>query len=146
MVSDLTGTMPMSVFLSALEPLLAMLCACLPMLRPFYVRYKAQSSSAKLSEPSGQFESNVKGSHNTNGLKMGSGSGSRSKPVGALEIDDMDLVQKGNRFDCHIELDSRPEGSADDSGSEKNLTSANRESTTGIKVKKRWDVQVNSRS
>lgn len=115
------------------------------MLRPFYVRYKAQSSSAKLSEPSGQFESNVKGSHNTNGLKIGSGTGSRSKPVGVHEMDDMDLVQKGHGFDCQIELDSRRDGSADDSGSEKNLTSANRESTTGIKVKKRWDVQVNSR-
>ena len=133
----------MSVFLSALEPLLAMLCACLPMLRPFYVRYKAQSSSAKLSEPSGQFESKVKGSGNTSGLKFGSNSGSRSKPLRGHEMDDLDLVQKGNGFDCHVELDSRPEGSADDSGSEKNLTSANRDSETGIKVKKRWDVQVN---
>lgn len=43
--TNLTGTMPTSVFLSILEPLLSVICISLPTLRPLWGRYRGDPAS-----------------------------------------------------------------------------------------------------
>ena len=140
MVSNLTGTMPVSVFLSAFEPNLSMICASLPMLRPFYSRYRAQNSSAKLSEGSDRFGSGMKNSNPSGGHSKNSGRNKMgiNDPT-LITMDDLTPDAREHRFDVLADGGShRTEGSIDDSGSERKLTSASK----GIRVHKKWNVDV----
>ncbi|KAI1339786.1 hypothetical protein F5Y15DRAFT_382106 [Xylariaceae sp. FL0016] len=47
LTSNITGTMPTTIFLFVLEPNLAILCICIPMLRPFYVMYKKRVGGSR---------------------------------------------------------------------------------------------------
>lgn len=48
--SNVTGTMPTTIFLFILEPNLAILCVSIPMLRPFYAKYKRRIGGSRLHE------------------------------------------------------------------------------------------------
>lgn len=54
LAANLTGTIDMTVFVGGMELYLAALCISVPMLRPFYARYRARKSSARLQEASGE--------------------------------------------------------------------------------------------
>lgn len=84
MTENLTKTMPTSVFLSAFEPLLAIIVACMPMLRPLYVRFKSSRSGAD-AENSGASSQGKK--------SLGSGSRTRGGSK-STEMDVIALVQK----------------------------------------------------
>ncbi|PGH19220.1 hypothetical protein AJ80_04085 [Polytolypa hystricis UAMH7299] len=53
LTGNVTGTMPTTVFLFILEPNLAILCVSIPMLRPFYSKYKSRVGGSRLEESSG---------------------------------------------------------------------------------------------
>lgn len=45
MRGDVTGTMPIALFLTCVEPNFGILCVSIPMLRPIYTRYRAKYST-----------------------------------------------------------------------------------------------------
>lgn len=45
MRGDITGSMPIALFLTCIEPNLGILCVSIPMLRPIYTRYRSKYSS-----------------------------------------------------------------------------------------------------
>lgn len=50
MQANLTGTIELTVFLAVLELCIGIVSISLPMLRPFYLRWRAKHSSSKLSD------------------------------------------------------------------------------------------------
>lgn len=50
LTSNVTGTMPATIFLFILEPNLSILCVSIPMLRPFYSKYKKRMGGSRLQE------------------------------------------------------------------------------------------------
>lgn len=44
---DITGTMALTVFLAAFEPNLAIICACIPMLRPLWAKFRGYVSTRR---------------------------------------------------------------------------------------------------
>ncbi|OTB12139.1 hypothetical protein K445DRAFT_321399 [Daldinia sp. EC12] len=133
--SNITGTMPTTVFLFTLEPNLAILCVSIPMLRPFWVRYKERTRGAsKLQEYSDEQTIGSKGMKN---------SGQRSKNVNTLtdtmnmttwEMDDYN-TQDTSKFDATGAT------YGDESGSEKNLTTSPQlPAKNAIAVETKWTV------
>ncbi|ROV93803.1 hypothetical protein VMCG_08794 [Cytospora schulzeri] len=45
--NDITGTMALTVFLATFEPNLAIICACIPMLRPLWVKFRVYISKIR---------------------------------------------------------------------------------------------------
>ncbi|KAI1472651.1 uncharacterized protein F4812DRAFT_454466 [Daldinia caldariorum] len=136
--SNITGTMPTTVFLFSLEPNVAILCVSIPMLRPFWVRYRERTRGAsKLREYSDEQTIGSKGMKN---------SGQRSKNANTLtdtmnmttwEMDDYNN-QETNKFD------GAGQTYADESGSEKNLTASPQQpGKNGIAVETKWTVTRN---
>lgn len=66
---DLTGTMPITVFLAAFEPNLAILCASIPMLRPCYTRYRQKQASKYSGNNSEEYSNGNKQSHSLSNPK-----------------------------------------------------------------------------
>jgi hypothetical protein len=67
---DLTGTMPITVFLAAFEPNLAVLCASIPMLRPCYTRYRQREATKHTGNSSSGVSGDTKDSHGSSGRKQ----------------------------------------------------------------------------
>ncbi|KAH7075713.1 hypothetical protein BKA63DRAFT_565767 [Paraphoma chrysanthemicola] len=67
---DLTGTMPITVFLAAFEPNLAVLCASIPMLRPCYTRYRQRKASKRSANSSSGASGEGKDSNGSSGRKQ----------------------------------------------------------------------------
>ncbi|KAI1456072.1 hypothetical protein F4805DRAFT_433729 [Annulohypoxylon moriforme] len=137
LTTNITGTMPTTVFLFILEPNLAILCVSIPMLRPLYTRYRERTRGAsKLQEYSE--EQTIGGSGG-----RGKGSGQRSK--GAVTGNDTlnlttwemdDYNPKGNE----MKFESAVTTTGDESGSEKNLTAPSEVPRHTISVEKKWTV------
>ncbi|CAG9998454.1 unnamed protein product [Clonostachys byssicola] len=103
--TNITGTMPVSVFLSTLEPILSIICISLPPLRPLWRRYRGDPSSGagtmELSEYS--HHSSSRGMHRSKGIRVTKDTSInyRSKET-----------EHGDQTGLHF----------DESGSERNLT------------------------
>ncbi|KAF5266326.1 hypothetical protein BFJ63_vAg4648 [Fusarium oxysporum f. sp. narcissi] len=131
--NNVTGTMPTTIFLFILEPNLAILCVSIPMLRPFYAKYKKRMGGSRLDEYS---------TERSTGFRDASRSGAastqpeiaRDPNLSTWEMDDYrpnDKLQHGYAV----------AGFPDESGSEKNLTVGSSEMKNNeISVETRWTV------
>ncbi|KAI1648988.1 uncharacterized protein F4817DRAFT_332477 [Daldinia loculata] len=135
--SNITGTMPTTVFLFILEPNLAILCVSIPMLRPFWVRYKESTRGAsKIREYSDQQTIGSKGMKNSNQRSKNANTLTDTMNMTTWEMDDYN--QEGNKFDTTAAT------YADESGSEKNLTTSPQlPGQNGIAVETKWTVTRN---
>ncbi|KAI0895308.1 hypothetical protein F4806DRAFT_96018 [Annulohypoxylon nitens] len=135
LTTNITGTMPPTVFLFILEPNLAILCVSIPMLRPLYTRYRERTRGAsKLQEFSE--EQTIGGS----GGKS-KGTNQRSKKgindtlnLTTWEMDDYNPKGGETKFDTAVTT------TGDESGSEKNLTHPSEVPRHTIAVEKKWTV------
>ncbi|CAJ2509761.1 Uu.00g056610.m01.CDS01 [Anthostomella pinea] len=118
---DLTGTMPITVFLSAFEPNLSVLCASIPMLRPCYTRYGRQQAAYKLSEEqSSAFESGLKDSDHSRNLKHSKNSRANFRKDG-LELGTLYSPEHDFKYNATVDAGNHTDEarSIDDSVSEK---------------------------
>jgi hypothetical protein len=130
MRGNLTGTMGITIFLCVLEVLLGTLCISIPMLRPFYTRYKAQKSSSKLSESA----SGQKKSLRTFGQIS-------SKPKSKDPFATTTEIYAESTHQGQWELRSLEDGSSSNSnGSGRELTAQKRSVTSQIAVETNWSV------
>jgi hypothetical protein len=136
---DLTHTMPLTVFLSAFEPNLAVFCASIPMLRPCYTRFRRRHES-KYASPNSKYSNGYDRSG-----KKGGGSSNLSRSRGAkggVELDTIHILEHGGDLKGKG-VESGADGtSLDGSVEERRLTpelgSMKRES--GIQVETQWSV------
>lgn len=141
LTTNITGTMPTTVFLFILEPNLAILCVSIPMLRPFWSRYKERTRGAsKIDDYDLQ---TIGGS----GAKASAGrSGGRSKNRTANDLEtqwedaetgDGNGHYKGGKHDATVT--TYP---GDESGSEKSLTMQSHQQVPRdtIGVRTEWEV------
>ncbi|CAI6089636.1 unnamed protein product [Clonostachys chloroleuca] len=115
--SDITGTMAASSFVSVLETLLAVLCICLPTIRPLWRRYRGDpSSSAGTMKLTGEM------------------SGSRGPRDGQIRVTrDTHIDHRRRDLELHdMATGGRDHTLFDESSSEKNLT------TTVTGKKSKW--------
>ncbi|ETS81523.1 hypothetical protein PFICI_06525 [Pestalotiopsis fici W106-1] len=64
LLSNITGTMGHTILLLGLELVFGIMCTNIPMMRPFYAKYRSRKSSSKLlEEPKCRSQSNNTGSH-----------------------------------------------------------------------------------
>lgn len=83
--TNLTGTLPLSIFVSQIEPLLAIICVSIPMLGPIYKRYRRHNGSSRLYDMRG-----------SSGLPSGPSS---SKNRRHWEMDTMQTTAAAGRHD-----------------------------------------------
>ncbi|KAI1640002.1 hypothetical protein F4809DRAFT_592109 [Biscogniauxia mediterranea] len=134
LTTNITGTMPSTVFLFILEPNLAILCVSIPMLRPFWVRYKKTKGGSKLQEITDDSTGGYRNKSNN------SGSGSR-KRTGAQNTE-LDTTWEMENYQPYIQGKTDASVSAayaDESGSEKNLTAATMPKDA-IGVETKWTI------
>ncbi|KAH7018909.1 hypothetical protein EDB80DRAFT_599929, partial [Ilyonectria destructans] len=131
LAGNVTGTMPTTVFLFTLEPNLAVLCVSIPMLRPFYAKYKRRMGGSKLDEYSDErstgFRDRSQRSAPVSKVRSGSNPDSSS-----WEMDSYYPPGKGAQ-------DATVTGLGDESGSEKNLTTSSKLSNE-IRVETKWSI------
>ncbi|KAH8646884.1 hypothetical protein BX600DRAFT_390444 [Xylariales sp. PMI_506] len=148
MVANITGTMPPTVFLFALEPNLAILCVSIPMLRPFYSRYISRNASARLYDNSKEPPSSGKAkslsiSNLKNGRTKKKSNNNDTVNTTTWEMDDYYNTEaaKGNlRSSAGVGASFDP----DETGSEKALTRHSQNMpTNGIGVETTWVVTRN---
>ncbi|KAI1847067.1 hypothetical protein JX265_006739 [Neoarthrinium moseri] len=143
LAGNITGTMPTTVLLFALEPNIAILCVSIPMLRPLYTRYKTRNASSRL------YDYNKSGSGSNGNRTIGGISSipgrSRLKQDKALdntawEMEDYYNAQtRSGQIHFTAAADNADEG--DETSSEKALTKqAQKSANEGIGVKTTWTV------
>ncbi|KAH9907715.1 hypothetical protein F4778DRAFT_718845, partial [Xylariomycetidae sp. FL2044] len=130
--SNVTGTMPTTIFLFILEPNLAILCVSIPMLRPFYARYKKRTGGSRLQEYSDERSTGYNKSKNQHTKP---GEPSRAGGNGSTwEMDDYYPGTSRNKPDVMATA------YGDESESEKNLTAESASIPNHvIRVETRWD-------
>lgn len=130
--SNVTGTMPTTIFLFILEPNLAILCVSIPMLRPFYAKYKKRMGGSRLTEYSDERSTGYKEHSRTGGSK--SGTVVRDPNLSQWEMEDYRPAEG-------IQRDYAVNGFPDEAGSEKNLTATSSHGRNDeIKVETKWTV------
>ncbi|KUI63977.1 hypothetical protein VM1G_10761 [Cytospora mali] len=84
-IGDITGTMALTVFLAAFEPGLAIICACIPMLRPLWAEFRGYVSTMRHSTALTEDEDPSKSRHGNelNNITSSFGHRSTSKAVEA---------------------------------------------------------------
>ncbi|CAH0054081.1 unnamed protein product [Clonostachys solani] len=122
---NVTGTMPTTILLFILEPNLAILCVSIPMLRPFFTRFRKGGGSS--GEGSSGYPSAL-GSGAGNSKK-----GSRSKDLSTWEMGTYGHAMKGSH-------DANVSRADDESGSERRLTTTSIMQDE-IRVQKDWSVR-----
>ncbi|KAF5022204.1 hypothetical protein F66182_5791 [Fusarium sp. NRRL 66182] len=135
---NITGTMPTTIFLFILEPNLAILCVSIPMLRPFYAKYKKRMGGSRLDEYSSERSTGFRDRSRTGGTGASTGTQPsqvvRDPNLSTWEMDDYRPTDK-------VEHDYAVRGFPDESGSEKNLTaSSSHGKKNEISVETRWAV------
>lgn len=123
LVANLTGTMTDAVFLSVLEPNLAILCVSLPMLGPIYHRYIRRGPVTSASKLSGNTSSGA--------VKTFGSSGPRKHY--RLNDDHTYTVTAG--------VNKGPDVSVSPNGSDVELTPTTPQAFHGIQVERQWVVQ-----
>ncbi|KAI0475298.1 hypothetical protein GGR56DRAFT_506341 [Xylariaceae sp. FL0804] len=117
--SNVTGTMPTTIFLFILEPNLAILCISIPMLRPFYVMYRKRTGGSRLNEYSNERSRSGYGRNTAMGTASKARAGHRSpgqQQNNGWEMDDYYERDGGNKHDAMVTAYQ------EDSDSEKALT------------------------
>ncbi|CAM1502600.1 Fc.00g073760.m01.CDS01 [Cosmosporella sp. VM-42] len=132
MNSNITGTMPTTIFLFILEPNLAILCVSIPMLRPFYAKYKKRIGGSRLQDYSDD-RTGEYGNHSQSGKGSKAGTASRPENPATWEMEDYYPPGKTRH-------DARVNRYGDESGSEKNLTASSPQLREEIKVETKWTV------
>ncbi|KAF2036388.1 hypothetical protein EK21DRAFT_106490 [Setomelanomma holmii] len=112
---DLTATMPITVFLAAFEPNLAVLCASIPMLRPCYTRYRQRQASKYSSNSSSGMSGEGKNSNI---------SGSRKQRNNNVELDTIHMLEHDIDYKPAADAASNNEDNHTLNGSERNMTPA----------------------
>ncbi|KAI1498745.1 hypothetical protein F5X99DRAFT_313400 [Biscogniauxia marginata] len=133
--SNITGTMPTTVFLFILEPNLAILCVSIPMLRPFWIRYKKTKGGSKLQE----YTDESTGGYRNKSNNSGAGSRNRAPP----REPELETTWEMENYQPYIQgkHDASATAYADESSSEKNLT-ASTMPKDAIGVETKWTVTV----
>lgn len=125
--------MPTTIFLFILEPNLAILCVSIPMLRPFYAKYKKRMGGSRLDEYSTERSTGFR-DMSRSGAQSAHPEVTRDPNLSTWEMDDYrpsDKVQHGYAVN----------GFVDESGSEKNLTVGSSEARNNeISVQTQWTV------
>ncbi|KAF7557628.1 hypothetical protein G7Z17_g585 [Cylindrodendrum hubeiense] len=134
LTTNVTGTMPTTVFLFALEPNLAILCVSIPMLRPFYAKYKRRMGGSRLDEYSDERSTGFKDRSQLSAPRSKPRSGSNPDSA-TWEMDNYYPPGKGAQ-------DATITGLGDESGSEKNLTTSGRDNE--IRVETGWTISHQS--
>ncbi|CEI61737.1 hypothetical protein FVEN_g2800 [Fusarium venenatum] len=136
--ANITGTMATTVFLFILEPNLAILCVSIPMLRPFYAKYKKRMGGSRLDEYSNSRSTGFRDMSRT-GASSAAPEAVRDPNLSTWEMDDyrpQDKIRHGYSVS----------GFPDESGSEKNLTVGSSEAPKGeISVETKWTVTHSTR-
>ncbi|KAH9909476.1 hypothetical protein F4778DRAFT_711631 [Xylariomycetidae sp. FL2044] len=137
---DLTGTMPITVFLSAFEPNLSVLCVSIPMLRPCYVKYREARAAAKRPWDGSTDIADVESAAKSSKLK--DSGNSRANGRYDLELDTICSPEYDIKYKATIDVGARTEEthSIAESGSESGLTQAHGESDSRITVEKKWAI------
>ncbi|PCD34196.1 hypothetical protein FGRA07_08514 [Fusarium graminearum] len=137
--TNITGTMPTTVFLFILEPNLAILCVSIPMLRPFYAKYKKRMGGSRLDEYSNSRSTGFRDMSRTGASSAAAPEAVRDPNLSTWEMDEyrpQDKIQHGYSVS----------GFPDESGSEKNLTVGSSEAPKGeISVETKWTVTHSTR-
>lgn len=125
--------MPTTIFLFILEPNLAILCVSIPMLRPFYAKYKKRMGGSRLDEYSTERSTGFR-DMSRSGAQSAHPEVTRDPNLSTWEMDDYrpsDKVQHGYAVNNFV----------DESGSEKNLTVGSSEARNNeISVQTQWTV------
>ncbi|KAI9056066.1 hypothetical protein LZ554_000996 [Drepanopeziza brunnea f. sp. 'monogermtubi'] len=118
---NITGTMPTTIFLFVLEPNLAILCVSIPMLRPFYAKYRRRMGGTSRLDDSSQKNSSAGVGHSKYAGRAGLGGKGKNTPAdaGTLSSWEMEDYYGGGHKN---ETVATAYGGDDGSGSEKNLT------------------------
>ncbi|KPM41040.1 hypothetical protein AK830_g5523 [Neonectria ditissima] len=129
---NITGTMPTTIFLFILEPNLAILCVSIPMLRPFYAKYKRRMGGSKLQEYSDERSTGFR-DRSQAAQESKARMGSNHDNATTWEMDDYYPPGKGGH-------DATVVGLGDESGSEKNLTTSPKGAQDEIRVETQWAI------
>ncbi|KAF4968985.1 hypothetical protein FSARC_3639 [Fusarium sarcochroum] len=133
--NNVTGTMPTTIFLFILEPNLAILCVSIPMLRPFYAKYKKRMGGSRLDEYSTERSTGFRDMSRTGGTRTMPEDVIRDPNLSTWEMDDYRPSDK-------LQYSHAVAGFPDESGSEKNLTtvSSSHDRAKEINVQTQWTV------
>ncbi|KAH7157294.1 hypothetical protein B0J13DRAFT_541496 [Dactylonectria estremocensis] len=131
LTTNVTGTMPTTIFLFTLEPNLAVLCVSIPMLRPFYAKYKRRMGGSKLDEYSDERSTGFRDRSQQSAPRSKARSGSNPESPSTWEMDNYYPPGKGAQ-------DATITGLGDD-GSEKYLTTASGPPNE-IRVETGWKI------
>ncbi|KAI2471602.1 hypothetical protein F4781DRAFT_429289 [Annulohypoxylon bovei var. microspora] len=135
LTTNITGTMPTTVFLFILEPNLAILCVSIPMLRPLYTRYRKRTRGAsKLYEYSDEQSGGSRNKQPSCQKKKSGVVGTDTLNLTTWEMDDYHPQGAETKFDTAVTT------LGDESGSEKNLTAPSEVPMHTIAVEKQWTV------
>jgi hypothetical protein len=133
MRGDISGTMPIALFLTCIEPNFGILCVSIPMLRPIYTRYRAKYSST--------LGSGDKYASNSGGVRLHSfDRPSKKASQNDQGVDTMidQLDQRDNKFSVRVNDHDAPSIESDDSTRE--IAPQSPKGTIGVQT--RWEVKV----
>lgn len=128
---DLTSTMPITVFLAAFEPNLAVLCASIPMLRPCYTRYRQRRESKRSANSSSDYSS---------GMKDSSSSKTKKQRNEDVELDTVFMLEHDAQYRAAVDARSHHDDTHTLDGSERNLAPNDETADPAITVHKTWKV------
>ncbi|KAL8395860.1 hypothetical protein RB595_003348 [Gaeumannomyces hyphopodioides] len=153
--TNITGTMPLSLFTTIIELNLGIVCVSIPMLRPLYTRYRAKFSASKLSDEAQRSDLQTYGGGKS---KNRSGKTSRRRAGPAVDITlatFYDGAQKDEYGVGGVSEAAVEAGSSHSAGSggesERNLTRGaaqsskqafdGRQAGGAIEVHKKWEIR-----
>lgn len=128
---NVTGTMPSTIFLFILEPNLAILCVSIPMLRPFYSKYRKRMGGSRLQEypDEGGYKNKDQLGQRSTARKPSK----RTEDISQLEMDDY-YIGDGTKHDAVVT------SYGDESGSEQNFTTISQVPRDVIGVETKWTI------
>lgn len=124
--------MATTIFLFTLEPNLAILCVSVPMLRPFYVKYKKRMGGSRLQEYSDERSTGFR-DQGQSGYGSSAQMASRPGEPSTWEMENYYPPGKAHH-------NATVSGFGDESGSEKDLTINPKIAKEEIKVETKWAV------
>jgi hypothetical protein len=133
--------MPVTVFLSAFEPNLAVLCASIPMLRPCYTRFRRRHES-KYAYPNSKYSNG----YDSSGMKGSSNLNSKGRErKGGVELDTIRILEHGGDLKGKTMESGTDGNSLDGSVEERRLTPGlgGMKRGSGIQVETQWSVSHN---
>ncbi|KAF2996147.1 hypothetical protein E8E14_000009 [Neopestalotiopsis sp. 37M] len=138
LVSNITGTMGDTILLLGLELIFGIMCTNIPMMRPFYARYRSRKSSSKLeeepkrSDPSNNSRSHASGARQRIARRLGIADDQTIGIETALELENYNVL--GIKSKTLVEHRAEENGS-DDGNSERRLTESKASTPTNQVVK-----------